>query len=171
MLRYTGYSFERLFPDVLFPAESTDTNRLRGKIDCSILAGLEGRLKFACLSKFGSESSPRPALQNARDRPREAHQRRRGAHAPLHQRVVRRERSERGTRSHLNVQSTGKEVASDVVYPLHLQPPPGAWDHTVDEREHTVEQWKELIYQVEIELNLVTSRTVLQLVSFTLGSH
>ena len=28
--RYTGYSFERLFPDVLFPAESTDTNRLRG---------------------------------------------------------------------------------------------------------------------------------------------
>ena len=29
--RYAGYSFERLFPDVLFPAESTDTNRLRGK--------------------------------------------------------------------------------------------------------------------------------------------
>ena len=32
-----------------------------------------------------------------------------------------------------------------------LQPPPGAWDHTVDEREHTVEQWKELIYQEVIE--------------------
>ena len=31
--RYAGYSFERLFPDVLFPAESTDTNRLRGKYD------------------------------------------------------------------------------------------------------------------------------------------
>lgn len=30
--RYTGYSFERLFPDVLFPAESTDTNRLRGEL-------------------------------------------------------------------------------------------------------------------------------------------
>lgn len=29
--RYAGYSFERLFPDVLFPAESTDTNRLRGE--------------------------------------------------------------------------------------------------------------------------------------------
>ena len=28
--RYAGYSFERLFPDVLFPAESTDSNRLRG---------------------------------------------------------------------------------------------------------------------------------------------
>ena len=29
--RYSGYSFERLFPDVLFPTESTDTNRLRGE--------------------------------------------------------------------------------------------------------------------------------------------
>ena len=34
---------------------------------------------------------------------------------------------------------------------LSLQPPPGAWDHTVDEREHTVEQWKELIYQEVID--------------------
>ena len=32
-----------------------------------------------------------------------------------------------------------------------LQPPPGAWDHSVDEREHTVEQWKELIYQEVID--------------------
>ena len=32
-----------------------------------------------------------------------------------------------------------------------MQPPPGAWDHTVDEREHTVEQWKELIYQEVID--------------------
>ena len=31
--RFAGYSFERLFPDVLFPAESTDTNRLRGRSD------------------------------------------------------------------------------------------------------------------------------------------
>jgi len=30
-------------------------------------------------------------------------------------------------------------------------PPPGAWDHTVDDREHTVEQWKELIYQEVID--------------------
>ncbi|MPC48322.1 Mitogen-activated protein kinase 8 [Portunus trituberculatus] len=28
--RYPGYSFDRLFPDVLFPAESTDHNRLKG---------------------------------------------------------------------------------------------------------------------------------------------
>ena len=38
---------------------------------------------------------------------------------------------------------------------MNLQPPPGAWDHTVDEREHTVEQWKELIYQVEKRLREV----------------
>ena len=34
--RYAGYSFERLFPDVLFPAESTDSNRLRGKLKKSL---------------------------------------------------------------------------------------------------------------------------------------
>jgi hypothetical protein len=27
-------------------------------------------------------------------------------------------------------------------------PPPGAWDHCVDERDLTVEQWKEMIYKV-----------------------
>ena len=32
-----------------------------------------------------------------------------------------------------------------------FQPPPGAWDHTVDEREHTVDQWKDLIYQEVID--------------------
>ncbi len=32
-----------------------------------------------------------------------------------------------------------------------FQPGPGAWDHTVDEREHTVEQWKDLIYHEVID--------------------
>ena len=32
-----------------------------------------------------------------------------------------------------------------------FQPPPGAWDHTVDERENTVDQWKDLIYQEVID--------------------
>ena len=27
-------------------------------------------------------------------------------------------------------------------------PPPGSWEHAVDERDLTVEQWKELIYKV-----------------------
>lgn len=33
----------------------------------------------------------------------------------------------------------------------NLQPAPGPYDHSVDEREHTVEQWKELIYQEVME--------------------
>ena len=32
-----------------------------------------------------------------------------------------------------------------------LQPAPGPYDHSVDEREHTVDQWKELIYQEVME--------------------
>lgn len=34
---------------------------------------------------------------------------------------------------------------------IFLQPAPGPYDHSVDEREHTVEQWKELIYQEVME--------------------
>lgn len=34
---------------------------------------------------------------------------------------------------------------------LNLQPTPGPYDHSVDEREHTVEQWKELIYQEVVD--------------------
>lgn len=32
-----------------------------------------------------------------------------------------------------------------------MQPAPGPYDHSVDEREHTVEQWKDLIYQEVME--------------------
>lgn len=32
-----------------------------------------------------------------------------------------------------------------------FQPAPGPYDHSVDEREHSVEQWKELIYQEVME--------------------
>lgn len=34
---------------------------------------------------------------------------------------------------------------------VFFQPAPGPYDHSVDEREHTVEQWKELIYQEVME--------------------
>ena len=39
----------------------------------------------------------------------------------------------------------------NLAYFFSFQPPPGAWDHTVDDREHTVEQWKDLIYQEVID--------------------
>lgn len=34
---------------------------------------------------------------------------------------------------------------------MYFQPAPGPYDHSVDEREHTVDQWKELIYQEVME--------------------
>ena len=42
-------------------------------------------------------------------------------------------------------------------------PPPGSWEHAVDERDLTVEQWKELIYKVfEILFELSFSCSDLQ---------
>lgn len=40
-----------------------------------------------------------------------------------------------------------------------VQPAPGPYDHSVDEREHTVDQWKELIYRevVEYEAHLLNN--------------
>ena len=35
-------------------------------------------------------------------------------------------------------------------------PAPGPYDHSVDEREHTVDQWKELIYQEVMECHNTT---------------
>ncbi|GIY55545.1 stress-activated protein kinase JNK [Caerostris extrusa] len=68
--KYAGYTFERLFPDVLFPADSSEHSRLKA-------------------------SQARDFEVNA--------------------------------------------------------PAPGPYDHSVDEREHTVEQWKELIYHEVLE--------------------
>jgi len=40
---------------------------------------------------------------------------------------------------------------TSVFFIIILQPAPGPYDHSVDEREHTVDQWKELIYQEVME--------------------
>jgi len=42
-----------------------------------------------------------------------------------------------------------------------LQPAPEPYDHSVDEREHTVEQWKELIYEevMDYEAHNTNNRT------------
>lgn len=45
-----------------------------------------------------------------------------------------------------------RRIGNNVLHsPSLLQPAPGPYDHSVDEREHTVEQWKELIYQEVME--------------------
>merc|ERR1712079_22419 len=99
--RYAGYSFERLFPDVLFPAESTDSNRLRASQARDLLSKM-----------LVIDQEKRISVDEALMHP------------------------------YINVWYDESEVNA---------PPPGAWDHTVDDREHTVEQWKELIYQEVID--------------------
>jgi c-Jun N-terminal kinase len=42
-----------------------------------------------------------------------------------------------------------------------IQPAPGPYDHSVDEREHTVEQWKELIYQEVMEYEITHGHNAL----------
>merc|ERR1719300_2089145 len=95
--RYAGYSFDRLFPDVLFPAESNETNRLRAS---------EARDLLSKMLVVDQEN--RINVDEALRHP------------------------------YIRVWYEESEVNA---------PPPGAWDQSVDEREHTVEQWKELIYQ------------------------
>jgi len=99
--RYAGYSFERLFPDVLFPAESTDSNRLRASQARDLLSKM-----------LVIDQEKRISVDDALMHP------------------------------YINVWYDESEVNA---------PPPGAWDHTVDEREHTVEQWKTLIYEEVVE--------------------
>jgi c-Jun N-terminal kinase len=99
--RYAGYSFERLFPDVLFPAESTDSNRLRASQARDLLSKM-----------LVIDQEKRISVDEALMHP------------------------------YINVWYDEAEVNA---------PPPGAWDHTVDDREHTVEQWKDLIYQEVID--------------------
>lgn len=35
--RYPGYSFDRLFPDVLFPSDSSEHNKLKGNFNYILL--------------------------------------------------------------------------------------------------------------------------------------
>ena len=102
--RYAGYSFERLFPDVLFPAESSDHNRLRASQARDLLSKM-----------LVIDPEKRINVDEALMHP------------------------------YINVWYDESEVNA---------PPPGAWDHCVDERDLTVEQWKELIYKEVVDYEL-----------------
>lgn len=41
--RYPGYSFDRLFPDVLFPSDSSEHNRLKGKHEFELFVWMYSR--------------------------------------------------------------------------------------------------------------------------------
>lgn len=97
--RYPGYPFDRLFPDVLFPSDSSEHNRLKGESSkppwSYPRAVVAPRVDlFAFLLFFSSEPSQGSIVAHARHRPRAAHLRRRCSAAQLHKRVVRRGGSE-----------------------------------------------------------------------------
>uniref|UniRef100_A0A8C5BIP5 Stress-activated protein kinase JNK n=1 Tax=Gadus morhua TaxID=8049 RepID=A0A8C5BIP5_GADMO len=94
--RYAGYSFEKLFPDVLFPADSE-----HNKLKASQARDLLSKMLVIDASKRISVDE---ALQHA----------------------------------YINVWYDPIEVEA---------PPPLITDKQLDEREHTVEEWKELIYK------------------------
>uniref|UniRef100_A0A182N8E2 Stress-activated protein kinase JNK n=2 Tax=Anopheles dirus TaxID=7168 RepID=A0A182N8E2_9DIPT len=99
--RYTGYPFDRLFPDVLFPTDSNEHNRLKASQARDLLSRM-----------LVVDPEHRISVDQAL------------------------------VHSYINVWYDESEVNA---------PAPGPYDHSVDEREHTVEQWKELIYQEVME--------------------
>uniref|UniRef100_A0A3Q3BDI4 Stress-activated protein kinase JNK n=1 Tax=Kryptolebias marmoratus TaxID=37003 RepID=A0A3Q3BDI4_KRYMA len=94
--RYAGYSFEKLFPDVLFPADS-DHNKLKASQARDLLSKM-----------LVIDASKRISVDEALQHP------------------------------YINVWYDPAEVEA---------PPPKFSDKQLDEREHTVEEWKELIYK------------------------
>lgn len=95
--KYAGYSFDRLFPDVLFPDDHTDSSRIKASQARDLLSKM-----------LVIDPEKRISVDQALRHP------------------------------YICVWFEDQEVNA---------PPPGPYDHSVDEQEHTVEQWKQLIYR------------------------
>uniref|UniRef100_A0A3B3B7K2 Stress-activated protein kinase JNK n=1 Tax=Oryzias melastigma TaxID=30732 RepID=A0A3B3B7K2_ORYME len=109
--RYAGYSFEKLFPDVLFPADS-DHNKLKASQARDLLSKM-----------LVIDASKRISVDEALQHP------------------------------YINVWYDPAEVEA---------PPPKIPDKHLDEREHTVEEWKELIYKEVTEWEEWTKNGVIR---------
>jgi len=99
--RYSGYSFEKLFPDLLFPADSSEHSKLKASQARDLLSRM-----------LVVDPERRISVDDAL------------------------------THAYINVWYDDAEVNA---------PAPQPYDHSVDEREHTVDQWKELIYSEVVE--------------------
>lgn len=99
--RYDGYKFERLFPDMLFPTDSTEHTKLTAAEARDLLSKM-----------LVVDQERRISVDEAL------------AH------------------DYIKVWWDASEVEA---------PAPAPYDHHIDEREHTVDQWKELIYQEVLE--------------------
>ncbi|GFG29637.1 hypothetical protein Cfor_10457, partial [Coptotermes formosanus] len=109
--RYPGYAFDRLFPDVLFPSDSSEHNKLKASQARDLLSRM-----------LVIDPEKRISVDDALLHP------------------------------YINVWYDEGEVNA---------PAPGPYDHSVDEREHTVEQWKELIYQEVMEYEIAHGHNAL----------
>ncbi|TMW47519.1 hypothetical protein DOY81_007401 [Sarcophaga bullata] len=107
--RYSGYSFDRLFPDVLFPSDNNEQSRRKAAEARDLLSKM-----------LVIDPEQRISVEQAL----------------LH--------------SYIHVWYDNEEVNA---------PAPEPYDHSVDEREHTVEQWKELIYEEVMDYEAHTSNT------------
>uniref|UniRef100_A0A9J7YSP7 Stress-activated protein kinase JNK n=1 Tax=Cyprinus carpio carpio TaxID=630221 RepID=A0A9J7YSP7_CYPCA len=117
--RYAGYSFEKLFPDVLFPADS-DHNKLKASQARDLLSKM-----------LVIDASKRISVDEALQHP------------------------------YINVWYDPSEVEA---------PPPVITDKQLDEREHTVEEWKELIYKEVLDLEERTKNGVIRGQPASLGA-
>ena len=123
--RYQGYSFDRLFPDVLFPSDSSEHNRLRASQARDLLS------KMLVVDPEHRISVDQALL-----------------HSYIY---VWYDESEVNAVSFLSHFLTLFYSNAFGISLMYFQPAPGPYDHSVDEREHTVEQWKELIYNEVVD--------------------
>uniref|UniRef100_A0A667Y2N8 Stress-activated protein kinase JNK n=2 Tax=Euacanthomorphacea TaxID=123369 RepID=A0A667Y2N8_9TELE len=117
--RYAGYSFEKLFPDVLFPADS-EHNKLKASQARDLLSKM-----------LVIDASKRISVDEALQHP------------------------------YINVWYDPTEVEA---------PPPLITDKQLDEREHTVEEWKELIYKEVLDWEERTKNGVIRGQPASLGA-
>uniref|UniRef100_A0A8C9TXU5 Stress-activated protein kinase JNK n=1 Tax=Scleropages formosus TaxID=113540 RepID=A0A8C9TXU5_SCLFO len=117
--RYAGYSFEKLFPDVLFPADS-DHSKLKASQARDLLSKM-----------LVIDASKRISVDEALQHP------------------------------YINVWYDPTEVEA---------PPPLITDKQLDEREHAVEEWKELIYKEVLEWEERTKNGVIRGQPASLGA-
>ncbi|XP_063160693.1 mitogen-activated protein kinase 8 isoform X3 [Candoia aspera] len=109
--KYAGYSFEKLFPDVLFPVDS-DHNKLKASQARDLLSKM-----------LVIDASKRISVDEALQHP------------------------------YINVWYDPSEAEA---------PPPKIPDKQLDEREHTIEEWKELIYKEVVDLEERTKNGVIR---------
>ncbi|CAG2233070.1 stress-activated protein kinase JNK-like isoform X1 [Mytilus galloprovincialis] len=108
--RYAGYNFDRLFPDVIFPQDSTEHPGLRASMARDLLSKM-----------LVVDPEKRISVDEALMHP------------------------------YIHVWYDESEVNGVSVHvgEAHV-PAPQPYDHTVDEQEHTVDEWKDLIYNAVI---------------------